>query len=244
MKTSLRQVVNPLTPAPNIALWEHYYGQLTDSYLFPNEYVVRTFLGTYPKLTMNRNYSGAKICDVACGDGRNITLLHKLRFEIYATEVTQKICDITRSKLLAHSDKIPIDIRPGLNSALPFDAGIFDYLLSWNACYYMQDEASDMREHVAEFARVMKRHGYLIAAVPGPDCFSLAGAKELGNNLIRINTTSRWDILNGSIYYRFASFDHIEAVFGSHFHNFQRCQISDDCFGLPLHYFIFVCQKR
>jgi ubiquinone/menaquinone biosynthesis C-methylase UbiE len=145
--------------------------------------------------------------------------------------------------LLAHSG-IDADIRKGVNEALPFDSGMFDYLLSWNACYYMLDETSDIREHVREFARVMKRDAYLVACVPAPECFSLAGAEELGNNLIRINTASRWSILNGSIYYRFASFSEIEAVFGDLFYNFQKCSLSDDCFGLPLHYFVFVCQRR
>lgn len=90
----------------------------------------------------------------------------------------------------------------------------------------------------------MKKDGYLIVSVPSPRCFSLVGAIELGNNLIKINTNSKWDMLNGSIYYRFDSFEDIESIFGSHFYNFQRCRISDDCFGLPLDYFIFVCQKR
>lgn len=245
MKPSLR-IAEPLpsSPPPNLALWETYYERLTESYLFPNEYVVRAFLGNYPKLSMRREYKGAKVCDVGCGDGRNITLLHKLGFDIYATEATEKICSMTRKKLLDYAG-IKADIREGLNTALPFDAAMFDYVLSWNACYYMLNEAGDIRQHVAEFARVMKPGAYLVASVPAPDCFSLAGAEELGNNLIRINNDSpTWSIINGSIYYRFSSFSEIEAVFGSHFHSFQTCNLSDDCFGLPLHYLIFVCQRK
>jgi SAM-dependent methyltransferase len=227
-----------------IALWTRYYQSLKESYLFPNEYVVRTFLGTYPRLQMSRNYSGAKICDIGCGDGRNVTLLNKLGFEIYATEVSEEICDITRQKLLAHAEHIPIDIRKGFNGALPFEDKFFDYLLSWNACYYMKDEASDISDHISEFSRVLKKDGYLVVSVPAPSCFSLLGAEELGSNLIRIKTNSRWDILNGSIYHRFASFEEIEATFGTCFKNFQRCRLTDDCYGLPLDYFIVVCQKR
>lgn len=227
-----------------IDLWNRYYKSLKESYLFPNEYVVRTFLGNYPNLQMSRDYQGAKICDIGCGDGRNITVLHKLGFELHATEVSDAVCEITREKLLSHPERISVDIRTGLNWALPFENNSFDYLLSWNACYYMQSETSDIQTHIAEFSRILKPDGYLVVSVPSPGCFSLIGAEELGGNLIRINTNSKWDILNGSIYYRFDSFEHIEAEFGSHFKNFRRCRLSDDCYGLPLEYFIFVCQKR
>ena len=52
--------------------WEEYYANLKASYLFPNEFVVRTFLAHYPKLDMPHDYEGAKVCDVSCGDGRNL----------------------------------------------------------------------------------------------------------------------------------------------------------------------------
>ena len=45
--------------------------------------------------------------------------------------------------------------------AKPYGASIrgdyFDYLLSWNACYYMEDETSLIGNHVSEYARVLKR---------------------------------------------------------------------------------------
>jgi ubiquinone/menaquinone biosynthesis C-methylase UbiE len=228
----------------NIALWNRYYTSLTESYLFPNEYVLRTFLGTYPDLTMSHNYRGAKVCDISCGDGRNLVLLHKLGLELYATEVSQDICEITRRKLLSHGEKISVDIREGRNGALPFGDNYFDYLLSWNACYYMEDETSDILDHVREFSRILKKGGYLVVSVPTPDCFTLQGAENLGNSLIRINTASRWSILNGSIYHRFDSFDQIVDKFGKEFTKFQKATLMDDCFGITLAYFIFVCQKR
>jgi len=224
--------------------WSNYYRSLTDSYLFPNEFVVRAFLGTYPNLSMSRDYRGKRVCDVSCGDGRNLVLLHRLGLELHATEVTPEICDITRRRLLEHKEQVRVDIHPGTNLSLPFADRHFDYMLSWNACYYMESEQSSIVDHVSEYARIMKPGGYLVCSVPAPDCFTLEGAEELGSDLIRINTSSRWKMLNGMLYYRFRSFAHIAEVFGSRFADFQTARIHDDCFGITLSYFIFVCRAR
>ncbi len=159
------------------------------------------------------------------------------------TAGTYDIVRITKSKLAALSDRISADIRTGTNMSLPFDDGYFDYLLSWNACYYMQDDRSNIRDHIAEYARVAKPGAWLVASVPAPGCFSLIGAEPLGSDLIRIRTDSKWDMLNGTIYHQFKSWNDIESRFGTHFGNFQKCMIKDDCYGLPLEYFVFVCQK-
>jgi SAM-dependent methyltransferase len=236
--------VSPPTQPDNLELWRRYWTGIEDSYLLPNEFVVRSFLGTYPNLRMQRNYRGAMACDVSCGDGRNLTVLHKLGMKLHGTEVSADICNHTMRKLRASPERIEADIRPGLNWAIPFADGSFDYVLSWNAIYYMRDAHGDIREHVREFARVMKPGAWLVVSVPTPNCFSLQGAEELGNGLIRIVSPYRSSFLDGAIYRRFASFEDIEAVFGSHFGNFQRARIADDCFGIALDYFVFVCQRQ
>jgi SAM-dependent methyltransferase len=226
-----------------IEQWDRYYRSLSEEYLFPNEFVVRTFLGKYPNHRFEGDFFGKNVCDISCGDGRNLTLLHKLGFNLYATEVTEEICDITRKKLAGHPDRIAVDIRPGFNWELPFEGGFFDYLLSWNALYYMRDEQAGIADHVDEFARILKPGGYLVASVPSPGCHSLAGAQELGDNLIAINTSPNWSYLNGSIYHRFANTDAIKEVFGSRFADFRFATLKDDCFGTALEYFVFVCRK-
>jgi SAM-dependent methyltransferase len=239
-----RQTLSEAGQQDSVRRWEEYYGNLKESYLFPNEFVVRTFLANYPGLDMPHEYQGAKVCDVSCGDGRNLVLLNKLGLELFATELSPAICDVTRRKLLQHNDRISADIVPGVNWELPFEEGFFDYLLSWNAIYYMRDADGDFREHVREHARILKPGGYFVCSVPGPNCFSLAGAEDLGNDLIRVRTDSKWSMLNGTIYRRFRGFADIESTFGECFEDFRRCTIQDDCYGLPLEYLVFVCRKR
>ncbi|MDB5776793.1 MAG: hypothetical protein JWP38_2926 [Herbaspirillum sp.] len=226
--------------------WEQYYSDL-NSLLFPNEYVLRSFVGKYPGLNIDRNYRGKKICDVSCGDGRNMVLLHKLGFDLFGTEVTQATADITTEKLKNHPFQIACEIKAGTNTNLPFDDNFFDYMLSWNAIYYLEDERSEMDSHVAEYARALKKGGYFVCSVPTKNCYSLLNCKELGNNRIEIDPLENsWGngLLKGTLMYRFDSFEHIEEKFGAHFTNFSWCKVSDDCFGLSLEYFIFVCQKR
>ena len=230
--------------ADRLQVWESYYASLDAAYLFPNEFVVRTFLGRYPGLSLPHDYEGAKVVDVGCGDGRNLTLLHALGMQLHATEISETICARTREKLAARAQPIHVDIRPGLNWDLPFADATFDYALGWNSLYYMRDEKADFSQHVAEIGRVIRPGGHLVACVPTPTCFSLEEAEELGGELIRIRTRSKWKMLNGTIYRRFRSTADIERAFGSRFEDFSWARLSDDCFGLRLEYFVFTCRRR
>jgi SAM-dependent methyltransferase len=235
---NLQQVINK---------WESYYAGLKENYLFPNEYVIRSFLGNYPALKMNRDYQNKNLCDISCGDGRNMVLFNKLKFNLYGTEVSDQICQITQKKLLAHPDRIHADIQKGFHWDLPFIDDFFDYALSWNALYYMADQNSLIESHIKEYARILKKDAYLICSVPTPNCFSLANATQLGNNLIKLNPEFNWgdnNVLKDTIYYQFDSFEHIEKIFSPYFYNFQKCKTVADCYGLSLEYFIFVCQKK
>ena len=223
--------------------WESFYQGLESSLLLPNEYVTRIFLGNYPNLSLDKDYKDKKICDLSCGDGRNSVLLNKLAFDIYGTEITDEICRITTNKLANHPDKIRSIIKTGSNWNLPFEDDFFDYLLSWNACYYMKDKDSDFSQHVSEFARVLKKGGRLVVSVPMPDCCTLLGAEELGNDLIKIKTKF-YSYISGAVYKRFNTWQDIESSFGKYFKNFKKGELRDDCFGQDLNYFLFVCEKK
>ena len=55
---------------------------------YPNEYVVRIFMGSYPRLNLDKSrYQQQRICDVGCVAGRNLILFHDLGFEAHGVEI-------------------------------------------------------------------------------------------------------------------------------------------------------------
>ena len=71
-----------------VSSYSQYYSARTDIHLYPVEFVVRTFLGTYPNLKMDRSkYAGSKILDLGYGDGRNMPLFKNLKFNIHGVEI-------------------------------------------------------------------------------------------------------------------------------------------------------------
>ena len=159
-------VLNKLYDAKNE--WTKFFVQTEMAY--PSEYVIRLFKGEYPRLHLKKDsFRDKKICDIGCGDGRNLVLLKQVGFDVYGVEITQQIVD----KIVANLKMGGIEgvkALVGVNDHLPFETGFFDYLLSWNACYYM-GRKKDFTAYVKEFSRVLKPGGRLILSIPKKTCF-------------------------------------------------------------------------
>lgn len=92
-------------------------------------------MGRFPRLNLDKSkYRNQRACDIGCGDGRNLVLLHDLGFETYGVEITEGIVQATTARLKS-VEGIDVDIRVGTNDRMPFEDNFFDYLLSWHACY-------------------------------------------------------------------------------------------------------------
>ncbi|MGE5473221.1 MAG: class I SAM-dependent methyltransferase [Ignavibacteriales bacterium] len=209
---------------------------------WPAEYVIRIFKGEYPNLHLKKNgFENKKICDVGCGDGRNLVVLNQCGFDLYGIEITDFIVDKTKNNLdKAGVEKV--DLRVGSNDTIPYEDNFFDYLLSWNSCYYMGDK-EDFSEYVKEYARVLKKDGYLVLSIPKKTCFIFKGSdvKRPGYNIIREDPLN---IRNGEILRIFEDENEIEEAFGSHFKNFIFGDTHDNCFGYNYHWHLVVCQKK
>ncbi len=103
----------------------HYtkrYAERSSRRLYPVEFVVRTFFGSYPRLGLSHaSYKGSRILDLWCGDGRNLELLADLGFATYAVEITGEICAMVE----AHARGLGLDtvVRTGSNSRVPLTTG-------------------------------------------------------------------------------------------------------------------------
>lgn len=209
---------------------------------YPSEYVIRIFKGSYPRLSLDKEaLRGKRICDVGCGDGRNMVLLQECGFEVYGVEISEEIVRKVRENLKDFGVRAS-NIKVGTNDKIPFEDCYFDYLLSWNACYYMGDKR-DFQDYVKEFARVTRKDGYLILSIPKKTCFIFRGSDPVkaGYQIIR---NDPWGVRNGEVLRMFDDELEIEQAFGKYFKDFVHGSVEDDCFGYAYHWFLVVCRRR
>lgn len=209
---------------------------------YPAEFLIRIFKGKYPRLDLRKNdYQGRRICDVGCGDGANLAFLGRCGFKVHGVEITDDIADKVKANLASFG--IKADIRVGSNKNIPFKDGFFDYLVSWNACYYMDNGELDFGTHVKEFARVIRPGGYLILSIPKTSNITLRAGKRLkgGYQVIEKDTSK---LRNGAVFKIFKGTGDVKKSFGKYFTNFIFGDQHDDCFGWNYHWYLVVCQKR
>ena len=208
---------------------------------YPSEYVIRIFKGSYPRLDLDKkSFPGARICDVSCGDGRNIPLLKQCGFEVYATEISKEIVDKVSRNLADNG--VSAEVRVGKNDRLPFEDGYFDYVLSWNACYYM-GQNRDFGLHVQELARILKSGGTLVLSIPKKSCF-IYKTSENGGDGFAVIRNDPFGIRNGEVLRIFEGEEEIADAISTHFKDFVFGSIHDDCFGFDYHWHIAVCRRR
>jgi SAM-dependent methyltransferase len=206
-----------------------FYSQKNPAKVYPVEFVVRTLLGTYPGLKIDRTtYRGSKILDLGFGDGRNMPLLNDLGFQVYGVEISDDICELTRERMARLG--VPVQLRVGNNSHIPFENGEFDFVLACHACYYVSDGES-FSDNLAEIARVLRPGGRFIFSLVKSDSYVLNEATPLPGGHYRI-THDPYDVRNGSVMRGFASRDEVATELGSHFHDLALGLCENDFYGI------------
>ena len=223
--------------------WSKSYNKQT-LWSYPPEYVIRIFRGKYPNLNLGSDsFSGKKIGDIGCGDGRNLSFLQKCNLDVHGVEITKDIIQLIEKRLHSEGSHSGINLSIGYNHSLPFSNNYLDYLLSWNACYYMGNWPS-FDDYVQEFYRVLKPGGTLILSIPKKTCFIYEGSSDCPQRgaEYRVIKKDPFGIRNGEVLRCFQGEKDIKKTFAN-FSDFTFASIEDDCFGYAYHWHLVICKK-
>ena len=217
--------------------YDAFYKAREAEHIYPVEFVMRSFLGTYPRLKPDRDaLRGKRILDLGFGDGRNMPLLANLGMEVHGLEITEDICQrgVERLRKLG----IEIEARVGRNNAIPYDSGFFDHLL---ACYYV-DPGTTFAGNRKEIARVLKPGGRFVHSLPIGTSYIMQGARDLGDGHMEI-ANDPYGVRNGYILKKFDTAEEIMTALAPHFTDARIGSCRNDWWGIEEHVWTVVCRK-
>ena len=225
-------------------LYSDFHATRMGIHCYPNEWLVRTMLGTYPHLKLSHDYLGKNALDWGCGDGRNIPLLFNCGLNVSALEITEEICSGVRDRIKKFFD-IPIDIRVGRNNRVPFADNSFDYIIASSSIYYV-DHDSDFSENYSELCRVLKSGGgYAIMTLPHPSTFILKDCipwkEKKGHYQI---TNDPYGLRNGDIFRVWQNEEEIIQTFSEDFEDICIGRSEEEYYGMHIALWYVVMKKQ
>jgi SAM-dependent methyltransferase len=222
------------------AAYDAFYRERDPVHVYPVEFVVRAFLGNYPRHKTDAScYQGRNILDLGFGDGRNMPLLRNLGMRVYGVEISQKICDLTNERMRRLG--IEVETRVGRNNCIPFTDAFFDIVLACHACYYVEP-GSRFSDNIDEIARVLKPGGMFVFSAPMASSYILKDAETLGDGHMRI-TSDPYRLRNGAILKTFESASEIVPALSLFFADFAIGSCRNDFWGIEEHVWIVVCRR-
>ena len=218
-----------------------YYCSKPSTNLYPTEFVVRYFLGSYPNLqNKNQSYPGQTILDIGCGDGRNIPFLSALGFNVHGLDISQEIIDKCHHNLTYN--KAAAFLNVGSNSKAPYSSSFFDYILGCHSLYYVQ-QGDSFKANLKEMHRLLKPSSCLLFSVPMASSYLLRSSIDAGNNHAVI-TSDPLNIRNGEIIKYYNNIEEIEQDLQTAF--FSEIQVASCCnnwWGIEEHCWLVSCRK-
>jgi SAM-dependent methyltransferase len=220
--------------------YDDFYRARNPEHVYPVEFVVRAFLGNYPRhKTDQTSYPGKRVLDLGFGDGRNMPLLNNLGMQVFGVEISQEICDLTQRRM--KSLGIDVDLKVGRNHDLPYPDGFFDTVLACHACYYI-DPDTRFDDNLREIARVLRRGGSFVFSAPIGTSYIMRGAKDLGEGHMEI-ANDPYGVRNGYVLKKFDTEAEIRATLSPMFADFEIGSCRNDFWGIDEHVWVVVCRK-
>jgi SAM-dependent methyltransferase len=220
--------------------YDQFYRQRSPEHVYPVEFVVRAYLGSYPRLPRSADgYAGQRVLDVGFGDGRNMPLLSNLGMAVHGVEISEEIC--VRAVQRMRRIGVTVEARVGRNRELPYEAAFFDQLLACHSCYYV-DAGTTFTDNAREIARVVKPGGRLVASAPIDTSYILRGARDLGGRHMEI-ANDPYGVRNGYVLKAFASESEIEGALGEWFTDFRIGSCRNDFWGIEEHVWTVVATR-
>ena len=217
------------------------YAKDKGSAIYPVEFVVRAFLGNYPKICMNNDqYEGKKILDIGYGDGRNMPLLNNVGMNIHGIEIDDDINVHVRERL-SHLG-IDAELKTGTNAHIPYADSFFQYVLACHSCYYVEDNDS-FDSNLAEIARVLEPNGRFICSLAMTGSYILKDAIPLFAGHYQI-TSDPYGLRNGTIFRVFSSESEIQETFSPFFDDITVGYCDDQFWGVHQKVWTVVCRKK
>ena len=222
------------------AKYDAFYRKRAATRVYPVEFVVRAFLGTYPRLKTDAASLQGKVLDLGFGDGRNVPLLSDLGLEVHGVEITEEIC--RRAAVRMNALGVAFETRVGRNASLPYPDGFFDHVVACHSCYYV-DTGTRFADNVGEIGRIAKPGGLFVHSLPIGSSYIFRGAADLGDGHMRI-ANDPYGVRNGHVLKKFDSPGEIEAALSPMFDDVRIGSCRSDWWGIEEHVWIVVCRRR
>lgn len=227
--------------------WAKYFfgnDRPPSSATFPAQGLVRIFRGSYPLLPKVPE-SGLAV-DVGCGDGRNSRFLSNQGFQVIGIE-TESSHVIQLRKAFPSGNFLE-----GSCAKIPLPSESADATVAWNSCYYMNDSAVTLSDHLSELYRITRPGGVIVVSMPMPTSFIFNGAvrespKEDSAQGVKYLVIEQdpFDLRNGSILATYETVSHLRTNVES-LGNLRLVVASEegDWFGLRYDWWVWFAVKE
>lgn len=217
-----------------------FYKERDPIHVYPVEFVVRAFLGKYPRHKSGvASYQGQTALDLGFGDGRNMPLLKNLGMRVFGVEISQQICDLAAARMTRLG--VEVETRVGRNEDIPFPDQFFDVVLACHSCYYVSAGLS-FGDNIKEIARALKPGGLFVFSAPMGSSYIMSDAEDIGDGHMRI-AKDPYDLRRGHVLKKFDRESEIGTALSPVFEQFAIGSCRNDFWGVEEHVWIVVCRR-